>query len=155
MSSENIRDEVDLIGKLDCSLLVFMRGGGSGLEVFDDMGLCRKTLETGLPFVSAVGHEKDKPALSKLADRSFSTPTAFGYFLRRLAVQVNEEKRKLGVTKNTIKLFRAELKAKEDELTSMRAAMQQQQVQNQNRVKTLFQILCGVAALLILSLWVR
>jgi exodeoxyribonuclease VII large subunit len=155
MSSENIIDKIGLIDKFDCPLLVFMRGGGSGLEVFDDMTLCRKALETGLPFVSALGHEKDKPALSKLADRNFSTPTSFGDFLRRLAVQVKEEKRKLDSGKKTINFLRSELKAKEEEIKSIHALIQQQQAHNQNRVKTLFQILCGVAALLILSLWLR
>jgi exodeoxyribonuclease VII large subunit len=73
MSSENIIDKIGSIGKLDCSLLVFMRGGGSGLEVFYDIALCRKTLKAGLPFATAVEYEKDKPALSKLAERSFCT----------------------------------------------------------------------------------
>lgn len=86
-ASESIIKYIDsnssVIKKYD--ILVIMRGGGTGLEVFDDEKLCKKIIDLNTTFSTALGHEKDKPFLEKLSDKSFATPSAFGAFLNKIS----------------------------------------------------------------------
>lgn len=75
----DIRDDIDL--------LVCMRGGGSGLEVFNNTGLAEKVTSFTTPFVTAIGHKEDMTMMERMADRGFATPTAFGSFLNTIASQ--------------------------------------------------------------------
>ncbi|WP_025741925.1 exodeoxyribonuclease VII large subunit [Aquimarina pacifica] len=64
--------------------LAIVRGGGSGLGFFDQEDVCKKVLETNIPFITAIGHESDKTMLEKAADKAYTTPTAFGNALEQL-----------------------------------------------------------------------
>jgi exodeoxyribonuclease VII large subunit len=68
----------------DSDLLIILRGGGSGLEVFDDIELCKKTIELPVPFITGIGHDQDKTMLQRVSDMGFSTPTAVGVFLQKI-----------------------------------------------------------------------
>lgn len=83
-------------------LLIVLRGGGSGLEVFNEIELCKKAIELPIPFITGIGHDADKTLLEKVADRGFSTPTAVGAFLQK--------------TVNTFKDRTSLIKVKEEEL---------------------------------------
>ncbi|CAH8296093.1 exonuclease VII large subunit [Mariniflexile fucanivorans] len=71
-------------------LLIILRGGGSGLEVFNEIDLCKKAIELPIPFITGIGHDADKTLLEKVADRGFSTPTAVGSFLQSIVNNYNE-----------------------------------------------------------------
>ncbi|WP_370476138.1 exodeoxyribonuclease VII large subunit [Tamlana flava] len=83
-------------------LLVIMRGGGSGLEIFDDIDLCKASLELPVPLITGIGHYEDKTLLQRIADRGFPTPTSVGVFLQQVvdiqkkrveSVKIAEEER--------------------------------------------------------------
>ena len=63
-----------------------MRGGGPGLEIFDDVAIAEASLLLKPILVTAIGHAQDDTLLQKLADKQFITPTALGNYLRETAV---------------------------------------------------------------------
>ncbi len=71
--------------------LVVVRGGGSGLEVFDDIGLATTAACLTTPLLVALGHEVDHPFIERVSCRSFPTPTAFGEWLKKMADDVHED----------------------------------------------------------------
>ncbi|HJV77680.1 MAG TPA: exodeoxyribonuclease VII large subunit [Paludibacter sp.] len=74
---------------LENSFFAIARGGGASISLFDDPDICRILIEKRQPFITAIGHEMDKPLLQKLADLSFQTPIAFGEFLDKM-IRVDE-----------------------------------------------------------------
>ncbi|MFG6686233.1 exodeoxyribonuclease VII large subunit [Mariniflexile sp. HNIBRBA6329] len=78
-------------------LLVIIRGGGSGLEVFNEIELCKRAIELPIPFITGIGHEEDKTLLQRVSDKAFSTPTAVGVFLQKV---VSSHKERLRLVSN-------------------------------------------------------
>lgn len=100
------------VGKCELNeydFLVFMRGGGSGIEIFDDKNLCREIIELEKPFITAIGHEVDTPFLDKLSDLSFPTPSSFGTFLREMHDGISNEQFERSVQKKQINQLSTEL----------------------------------------------
>lgn len=77
-----ISEDVDTA---DYDIIAFMRGGGTGLDVFDDDKLCQAALELQKPIITALGHKDDLTMLCKVADKNIPTPSAFGAFLQSAA----------------------------------------------------------------------
>lgn len=82
--------EVD--GKFDAVALV--RGGGSGLDVFNNNELLSTIVSMKSPVISAVGHAEEKHNLKQLADLVIDTPTALGKFFSDITESVIAEKAK-------------------------------------------------------------
>ncbi|TPN82926.1 exodeoxyribonuclease VII large subunit [Aquimarina algicola] len=76
----------------ETDLLVFIRGGGQGLEVFNELELCKKAIELPVPFITGIGHDTDVTLLQKVADKSFSTPTSVGVFFQS-TVNIHKNRR--------------------------------------------------------------
>ena len=59
-------------------VLVIVRGGGSleSLQAFNNEALIREITDFPVPIVCGIGHEKDVPLFSLVADMAASTPTA-------------------------------------------------------------------------------
>lgn len=55
------------------------------MEVFDDTNLVTAIMKSSKPFITALGHEEDKPLLARMSDRNIPTPTAFGSFLQSIS----------------------------------------------------------------------
>lgn len=72
-----------------------VRGGGDGLKVFDQEDLCRKILETKVPFITAIGHVTNVTLLEKVADKGYGTPSNFGKVLQELVQQDDAKKYEL------------------------------------------------------------
>lgn len=87
-------------------LLIILRGGGTGLEVFNEIDLCKNAIELPVPFITGIGHDSDETLLERIADRGFSTPTAVGSFLQK--------------TINTYKERTSLLKAKDKEFQNLK-----------------------------------
>ena len=75
----------DLISAVDyfkrkkgIDVLVIIRGGGSleSLQGFNNEILIRKVSECDFPVICGIGHDKDVPLISLVADKAVSTPTA-------------------------------------------------------------------------------
>jgi hypothetical protein len=104
----------------DTDLLVILRGGGSGLEVFNEIDLCKKAIELPVPFITGIGHDADKTLLEKVADRGFSTPTSVGSFLQQ--------------TINTYKDRLKSIKAKDDELIQLKKLAENEKLLLTNQI---------------------
>lgn len=76
---------LDVFEKRKIDVLVVMRGGGSleSLQAFNNEMLVRKVAEFKVPVIAAIGHEKDVPLLSMVADVACSTPTAAANLLNK------------------------------------------------------------------------
>jgi exodeoxyribonuclease VII large subunit len=59
-------------------VLVIIRGGGSleSLQAFNNETLVREVADCPFPVMVGIGHDKDVPIISLVADRAASTPTA-------------------------------------------------------------------------------
>jgi exodeoxyribonuclease VII large subunit len=120
----------------DSDLLIILRGGGSGLEVFDEIELCKKAIELPIPFITGIGHDADKTLLEKVADRGFSTPTAVGGFLQSI---VNTYKERIKV-----------IKAKDDEITLIKKHSEEDKLLLSNQIKSQKRTINAVLIVLIL-----
>lgn len=67
----------------NADIVAFVRGGGSGLEVFDSVMVAEAILGCDALTVCAIGHAVDHVFAEKMCDRAFTTPTDFGDFLLR------------------------------------------------------------------------
>lgn len=65
-------------------ILVVSRGGGENLETFNNLDLARESIKLKPLLITAIGHAHDISLLDKVADKSFSTPTSFGNYLKDL-----------------------------------------------------------------------
>jgi len=68
-----------------------VRGGGHGLEIFDDVAIAKASLELQPIVVTAIGHAQDVTLLQQIADKKFTTPTALGTYLREMATRARED----------------------------------------------------------------
>jgi exodeoxyribonuclease VII large subunit len=84
--------QLDAMPEVD--VIIFARGGGSfqDLLAFSDETLVRAAAALSKPFVSAIGHENDRPVLDDVADLRASTPTDAA---KRVVPDVIEERRQV------------------------------------------------------------
>lgn len=61
----------------DIEVLVIMRGGGSleSMQPFNNEIIVREILKFPVPVIAAIGHDRDVPLLSMVADKEVSTPS--------------------------------------------------------------------------------
>jgi exodeoxyribonuclease VII large subunit len=79
---------------ISVDLIIIARGGGSeqSLAVFNDLSLCRRVCKTGIPIITAIGHEKDMTAIEYCSwlTPSPSTPSGIGKFLQSYYMLLQE-----------------------------------------------------------------
>lgn len=77
-------------------VLVMIRGGGSleSLQAFNNEALIREIIDYPVPILCGIGHDKDVPLFSLVADKAVSTPTATTRELNKsweeLIVRINQ-----------------------------------------------------------------
>jgi len=78
MAVRDLMQAVRNMKSRDLDALVIMRGGGSleSLQAFNNEALIREIVDAPFPVIAAIGHHKDIPLLSLVADITVSTPTA-------------------------------------------------------------------------------
>lgn len=66
-------------------VLVIIRGGGSleSLQAFNNEALIREMINFPMPIMCGIGHDKDVPLFSLVADKAESTPTAVAREINR------------------------------------------------------------------------
>ncbi len=81
----DLMSAVDYFNKQDVDVLVIIRGGGSleSLQAFNNEMLVRKIAGCRMPVICGIGHDKDVPLASLVADLGVSTPTAVAIYLNR------------------------------------------------------------------------
>lgn len=72
-------------------ILVVIRGGGSleSLQAFNNEALIREIVNFPIPIICGVGHDKDIPLFSLVADKAVSTPTAVTSEINRSWEEMN------------------------------------------------------------------
>jgi len=75
--------------------LIIARGGGSeqSLAIFNDLRLCRKVCNCSIPVLTAIGHEKDNPAIELCSwlTPTPSTPSGIGKYLQNRYFNLEEQ----------------------------------------------------------------
>lgn len=76
---------IDYFDGRDIDVLVIIRGGGSleSLQAFNNEVLVRRIAEFKAPVICGIGHDKDIPLASLVADKAVSTPTAVAVALNK------------------------------------------------------------------------
>lgn len=64
-------------------VVLIFRGGGAEADMycFDDCDLCRNIASSGIPVLTAIGHERDYHIADMVAHDHFKTPTALAVFM--------------------------------------------------------------------------
>lgn len=83
--------ELDDAGSFD--FITLSRGGGQGVDVFEDVGIAKTIIAMQTPVVTAIGHADDHTFVQLVADRSFNTPADFGNHLKLLAKDFMQAKK--------------------------------------------------------------
>ncbi|WP_108866850.1 exodeoxyribonuclease VII large subunit [Aquimarina aquimarini] len=138
--------------KSEYDYLAIVRGGGSGLGFFDQEDVCKKVLEIGIPFITAIGHEADKTMLEKTADKSYATPTAFGNALEQLVQKDIDYKRHIVSLENEMdkkNLFNKKLLNQKDE--EYRLELEYLEIKRKSQSKN-FMIAIGIMLFVIIVL---
>ncbi len=125
---------LDAIEEEEYNAIAIVRGGGSGLEIFNEEDLCKKFLETNIPIITAIGHQEDQTLLEKVADIGYATPSTFGTALQKLvdkdrAIKNDQDNLKHVIVKNkelhkeeilqNMKMFNAEKEALSQRVTQL------------------------------------
>jgi exodeoxyribonuclease VII large subunit len=90
LSSEN--EIIDALQNTDADVIAIARGGGDRMEIFDKPVIAEAALDLSAYVITALGHAQDVPLLQKVADKAFTTPTAFGQHVVDLYNHTVEEK---------------------------------------------------------------
>lgn len=82
-ATEDLLNSIQTFRKKDIEVLVLIRGGGSleSLLPFNNEVLVREIANFPVPVIVGIGHEKDIPLVSLVADKMVSTPTAVAHAL--------------------------------------------------------------------------
>ena len=115
-SFSDVQGFSQLIGELDngCyDILCIIRGGGVGLDVFENPKMAALMLALKTPTISAIGHEVDTPLLCKVSDRNIGTPSLLGQYFKDMVENVSEKKTKsrASLTEKIKKQFQEQLEA--------------------------------------------
>jgi len=77
MAVKDLISAVQYFKDKSVDVLVIIRGGGSleSLQAFNNEALIREIIKLPMPVLCGIGHDKDVPLLSYVADKSVSTPS--------------------------------------------------------------------------------
>ena len=95
-TKENFFKEKNTLNKIRLKIengnydgIVFIKGGGSDLKLFDNIEFCESISNLNKPFITAIGHTDDNELLlAQIADKNYSTPTRLGVEFFRLASKI-------------------------------------------------------------------
>ena len=110
-AKKRVLDMIQLkLNKENFDGLIFIKGGGSDLDYFEDIVFCEKIVKLNIPFITAIGHTNDNDLLlSQLSDANYNTPTRLGIGFLEIYNNIESEniKEELGSakTKNVIFMF--------------------------------------------------
>jgi hypothetical protein len=115
-SFSDVQGFSQLMGELDnggYDILCVIRGGGVGLDVFENPKMATVMLGLTTPTIAAIGHEVDTPLLCKVSDRNIGTPSLLGQYFKDMVENVSEKKTKsrASLTEKIKKQFQEQLEA--------------------------------------------
>lgn len=83
-SPEDVANSISEADQREYDLLIVSRGGGSRLDVFNQLPVLKAIKEAKKPVLVAVGHAQDSTLAEEVADYFTTTPTAAGEYLAQL-----------------------------------------------------------------------
>lgn len=123
-SAPDLADALSSLAEEGPSIVALVRGGGSGLSIFDDPQVAKAAVRLPGAFVTALGHAADTTLLDMVADRTFETPSRFGQHLRDLWERVCAEKdHSLAALRSELEKTRERLDRARDELDRVRSRL--------------------------------
>ena len=129
-SFNNVAGLVSMLQQVDVEhfdAICIVRGGGSGLEVFDKPELATALMSLATPTITAIGHEQDLPLLCKVSDRNIGTPSLLGQYFKDMVESVNEKKTKshAALTEKIKKQFQQQLEASQKQNKALQEKLTQ------------------------------
>ncbi|MFN7161118.1 MAG: exodeoxyribonuclease VII large subunit [Candidatus Gracilibacteria bacterium] len=82
-SVEDMLDQLEAVDNDDYHIIALVRGGGSGLEIFNHTDLVSMVSQMSPMVISAIGHADDTHWVDKVSDLPMTTPTALGHFFKQ------------------------------------------------------------------------
>jgi len=83
-SIESLRSQLLIADNQKFDLLVIARGGGDGIQIFNNREAAKTIAMMNTPTITAIGHSTDITLCDLLATKHVGTPTAAGEFIRDL-----------------------------------------------------------------------
>jgi exodeoxyribonuclease VII large subunit len=109
-AAAKLRSALLSISTNDFDAVVFIRGGGSALdlEAFNDYQLCEAAANFHLPILTGIGHETDLSVLDMVAGSPHKTPTAIADFIidRALSFETQMARMLVHIARNTTSLLK-------------------------------------------------
>ena len=125
LSSVNeIVNKLNELNKDEYDAIVVSRGGGTGLDIFNNIAVAEVAINMKPIFVTAIGHAEDKNLLQEIADKKFATPSAFGSYLRDIDQKVT---RTIHERKALINDYEDKIDGKNNEIANLRDKIGNQQ----------------------------
>jgi ElaB/YqjD/DUF883 family membrane-anchored ribosome-binding protein len=138
----NLSNPEAIVSALDdhvADIVVIARGGGSGLDVFNDVSVLDAALNSKSVVLTAIGHKEDHTLLDNISDKRFVTPTDLGNFFRqtynKVVEQVNNSRAKL--IEQTVSVVKREFIDKitlQEKLLTERTAQVEELKSNQEKL---------------------
>lgn len=94
-------------------VIALIRGGGSGIEALDDLGVLQTVSEMETPIICAIGHVGEELFLKSIADKVAPTPNGLGQYFSDMVESVSEKKTRsrAALTEQIKKQFKEQLEA--------------------------------------------
>ncbi len=93
--------------------ICIVRGGGSGIEMLDDLNILETVVGLKTPVISAIGHPDERLFIKEVADKEVSVPNDLGHYFKDMMETVSEKKTKSRavLTEQIKKQFKDQLEA--------------------------------------------
>lgn len=111
-SKDGIIEKISEVNNEAYDVIVISRGGGSGLDIFNDVDIAEAALDIKPIFVTAIGHAADNTLLEDIADKKFDTPTALGNYLKEIANNIINDLTNKKEEKQRFEKIESDLKCK-------------------------------------------
>lgn len=110
------QDVVNALKGLDAqnhTAICIVRGGGSGIEMLDDLNILETVVGLKTPVISAIGHPDERLFIKEVADKEVSVPNDLGHYFKDMMETVSEKKTKSRavLTEQIKKQFKDQLEA--------------------------------------------
>jgi len=79
-----ITSKIASLDSYGADVICLSRGGGDNIEIFDKPEICEAALNRKSIIASAIGHADNITLFEKISDKKFTTPTAFGQYLKEI-----------------------------------------------------------------------
>lgn len=91
-NSAELCEKLKTIDEEGFDAVAIVRGGGSGIDKLDDVGVLQVVAGMTTPTIAAVGHVGERLTFKEIVDKEEATPTGLGQYFSELCERVASEK---------------------------------------------------------------